>query len=246
MNNFGRQAVRRMRRSESSLAFLFKTACRVGFLRSAAIRAICRIEGGQMWSKTFRQLMRRHCGVQIGDYSYGPSLWPGRLPRGTRVGNYCSLADGVAVFRRNHPTDRVSQHPFFFNRAAGLLERDEILDVTDNALVIGHDVWIGHGVTVTPGCKTIGDGAVVAAGAVLSSDVPPLAVVGGVPAHIIRWRFPSDLREVWLASQWWLQSVESFSPRLDKFIEPFSHESRFEATHLEPVAPRKHAAPRNS
>ena len=84
-------------------------------IRSLTIRAICRIEGGQMWSLTYRELMQTHYGVEIGMHSYGPCLVPGYLPIGTRVGNYCSLAAGLQVFRRNHPVDRLTQHPFFFN-----------------------------------------------------------------------------------------------------------------------------------
>jgi virginiamycin A acetyltransferase len=227
-DEFRRRARVKTRRAKSRLAVIFSVACSVRLLRVPAVRVICMIEGGQMWSRTFRELMAEHCGVEIGDYSYGPCLWPGGLPHGTRVGNYCSLADEITVFRRNHPTERRSQHPFFFNRALGLLSHDSIPGEADNPLVIGHDVWIGHGVTVTPGCKRIGDGAIVAAKALLSSDVPPLAVVGGVPARVIRWRFAPSVQRAWLQSRWWLESIESLAPRVDSFLAPLETETSLE------------------
>ena len=85
---------------------------------------ICRIEGGQMWSGTFRELMRRHYGVEIGHYSYG--IMPEKFPNGTRIENFCSIASGVRAFRRNHPAKFVSLHPFFFNSILGLIDHDAI------------------------------------------------------------------------------------------------------------------------
>ena len=175
-----------------------------------------------MWSTTYRSLMLEHLGVEIGLHSYGPCLWPGNLPPGTRVGNYCSLAAGVEVLRRNHPTDRLSQHPFFFNSALGLLAKDTIPAEADNPLSIGHDVWLGLGVVVAPGCTTIGDGATVAAGAVVCRDVPPLAIVGGVPAKFIRWRLPQEVHAAWFESRWWLKSADELPGPIDSFLRPFA------------------------
>lgn len=175
-----------------------------------------------MWSQTFRELARLHHGVEIGIHSYGPCLLAGELPAGTRIGNYCSLAGGITVLRRNHPIDRICQHPLFFNATCGLLDRDTIPGVEENPLTIGHDVWIGQNVIVAPGCRNIGDGAVVAAGAVVTVDVPPLAIVGGVPAKLIRWRFTEDLRANWLESHWWLKPLSELGSNLQAFTQAFS------------------------
>ena len=172
-----------------------------------------------MWSVTFRELLKEYYKVDVGIHSYGPCLWPGRLPPGTRVGNYCSLAGGLIALRRNHTVDRISQHPFFYNSELGLVERGLISEIIDNPLTIGHDVWIGMNVLIMPGCKSIGDGAIIAAGSVVTSDVPPFAVVGGVPAKLIRWRFPATLQELIARSQWWLRPVWELAEDFPVFQE---------------------------
>jgi acetyltransferase-like isoleucine patch superfamily enzyme len=229
---FRRRALAGLARARSPLAPLFRELARLGRVRRLAIRAICRLEGGQMWSVTYRELMRKYYRVGIGMHSYGPCLLPGQVPAGTRVGNYCSLAAGIQVFRRNHPVDRISQHPFFFNAAVGLLEHDTIPGVEENPLTIGHDVWIGQNVLIAPGCRSIGDSAVVASGAVVTADVPAFAIVGGVPAKLIRWRLSEDLRAAWVRSGWWLKPVSELAKPLDAFVGPFScdHPFRFHSS----------------
>ena len=222
---FHDRAVNKIVKARSPLAHLFRAASRFGRIRSLAIRAVCQLEGGQMWSETYRELMKVHYDVEIGNYSYGPCLQPGNLPAGTRVGNYCSLADGIKVLRRNHPVDRISQHPFFFNATIGLFDSDTISSVADNPLTIGHDVWIGLGVTIAPGCMNIGNSAVIAAGAIVTKDVPPFAIVGGIPAKMIRWRISEELQFEWERSKWWLKPVNELSGQLDAFIKPFHIDS---------------------
>jgi len=85
-----------------------------------------RLEGGNQLSPAWRAIAERYYGLRIGAYTYGPGLQPGDLPRGRTVGRYCSIARGLVILRRNHPTDLVSQHPFFFNADAALLERDVV------------------------------------------------------------------------------------------------------------------------
>ena len=224
---FKARALQRTHRSRSPLAgpvAKFCSLCGQGPLRSRSIRLLCQMEGGQMWSQSFRELLDRHYGVSVGLHSYGSCLWPGRLPAGTRVGNYCSLADGIVALRRNHTIDWVSQHPFFYNSTVGLVDQDLIPELSDNPLVIGHDVWIGFNTLITPGCKHIGDGAVIAAGSVVTADVPAFSIVGGVPAKPIRWRFPEPVREALARSKWWLKPVWELADQLDSFIATASPE----------------------
>ena len=218
---FRDRALAKTGRSQSKLAFLFTALARCSALRSYAILAVCRLEGGQMWSKTYRRLMKKYYDVEIGAYSYGSSLFPGRLPPGTTIGNYCSVADGFLVFRRNHPVDRISQHPFFYSAQEGLLDSDSVPPSCENPLHIGHDVWVGQNVLVTAGCKHIGDGAVVAAGAVVTTDVESLTVVGGVPAKFLRLRFPKQLHPAWRQSQWWMKQVHVVADDVNDYLSPY-------------------------
>lgn len=185
-------------------------------MRVAAMRAVARAEDGEVCSPTLRALLEEHCGVHVGMYSYGVCLTPDGLPPGTWVGNYCSLAAGLAILRRNHPFDRLSQHPIFFNRESGLVPEDMIPPVTANPLHIGHDVWIGQNVIITPACKNIGDSSVIAAGAVVTADVPAFGMVGGVPAKLIRYRLPEELQRLVAETEWWLKPL----PELKQFL-PF-------------------------
>lgn len=160
-----------------------------------------------MQSLTWRDILRRHHGVEVGRYSYGDILRPGCLPPGTRVGAYCSVGAGLIVRRRDHPVDRPILHPFFYNKALGLLEKDTIPAVEANPLSVGHDVWIGDRVTILGGCRSIGNGAVVAAGAVVTRDVAPYTVVAGVPARSLRPRFDAGRIAEIEASRWWEHDI---------------------------------------
>ena len=227
-NSLVERAVGYARKRQSPLSLLFAIFCACSglrLLRSRAIRLICKLEGGQMWSQSFRNLLMKHYRVEVGIHSYGTCLWPGHLPAETRVGNYCSLADGLYALRRNHSVDRISQHPFFYNAMLGLVEPGLVHELADNPLTIGHDVWIGLNVIITPSCRTIGNSAIVAAGSVVTTDVPPFAIVGGVPAKLIRWRFPEPIREALTRSQWWLKPVWELTEYFNLFMEPASTET---------------------
>jgi virginiamycin A acetyltransferase len=181
-----------------------------------ALELALRLEGGAFRSATARELVARH-GVEVGPYSYGACLRLGGLPSGVTVGRYVSMATQVGVFRRNHPTERLSMHPAFYNPAVGLLDDD---DLPSAPLVIGHDAWVAHQAVVLPGCTRIGIGAVVGAGAVVTDDVPDFAIVTGNPARVRRLRFPDDVCAAVLDSRWWELPVERLLARLPAMREP--------------------------
>jgi virginiamycin A acetyltransferase len=180
-----------------------------------------RLEGGAVWSQTARNWMWRYHGVSIGAYSYGELFDPALTPPGVVIGRYCSLAPGVRFHPQNHPLDRLTTHPFFYDRRLGLLDHDHL----DPALItVGSDVWMGRNVMVTPGCKTIGHGAIVGTGAVVTRDVPPYAVVGGNPAKIIKYRFDEPMIAELLASQWWQRDIRSLAQSLPHLLKRLDHE----------------------
>jgi acetyltransferase-like isoleucine patch superfamily enzyme len=162
--------------------------------------------------------MLRHFGVEIGAYSYGSCFDPQYFLPPVKVGRYVSIADRVCIFRRNHPIDTLSTHPFFFNVNLGLVAKDGVASTT---LEIGHDAWIGGNAVITPGCRRIGIGSVVGAGAVVTKEVPDFAVVGGVPARILKMRFSSSACERILRSEWWNRPLDECLRHLREMTTPF-------------------------
>lgn len=192
---------------QSSLAPLIRLFYKCRRLRGLSLKLCEHLEGGGLFSQTLRQILRDEHDVEVGRYTYGPVLVPGVLPRGSSVGNYCSIGPELSVYRRDHPAERVVMHPLFYNHVFGLVEQDTIPLNQDNPLEIGNDTWIGGRVTILRGCRKIGNGAVVAAGSIVSKDVAPYSIVGGVPAKLIRMRFPPELITRIEESQWWLHNL---------------------------------------
>jgi acetyltransferase-like isoleucine patch superfamily enzyme len=128
--------------------------------------------------------------------------------RGT-IGAFCAIGARTAINPFNHPTDWLSIHEFQYHPRAydwvdeykGLERLTRTPDMFQR-VTIGNDVWTGHNVNVLPGV-TVGDGAIIAAGAVVTKDVPPYAIVAGVPAVIKRFRFPQATIERLLGLKWW-------------------------------------------
>jgi len=187
-------------------------------LRPALRRFVNRLDGGEMFSPTLRRIFAKYYSVSIGQYSYGSCFAPGVLPPGTTVGNYSSFAEGLVVLRRNHPLNWLSQHPLFFNASCGLLREDAIPGIKSNPLRVGHDVWIGSRVLILPKCTEIASGAVVGAGAVVTRNVPPFAVVAGNPARVLAMRFPANVIEGIQEVRWWEHSLSVVGSHASHFM----------------------------
>lgn len=127
------------------------------------------------------------------------------------IGRYCCIGQNVITVYGNHPTKEwVSIHPAFFSTAkqSGFTYVDKELYAENQPKIeIGNDVWIGTGAMILGGIK-IGDGAVIAAGAVVTKDVEPYTIVGGVPAKPIRKRFDDEDIEFLLEFKWWDKPTE--------------------------------------
>lgn len=144
--------------------------------------------------------------------------------KNTVIGRYTCIANDVMTVAGNHPTSFVSIHPAFYSLAQkpSYVKQSKFEDFKylnsekKISIEIGNDVWIGSRATILEGVN-IGDGAIVAAGAVVTKDIPPYAIVGGVPAKIIRYRFDEETIQKLLKMKWWKKGQEWLQNHADDF-----------------------------
>lgn len=169
----------------------------------------------------------RHC--RFGAFSYVNGRGSSSFYR-VETGRYFQCAESAIIGPPDHPHDWFTTHPFGFTRPEefpNLYEDEDFARLAPDGsedyrytanvpLVtsIGHEVWIGAGVIVRRGVR-IGDGAIVGAGSVVNRDVPPYAIVAGVPATVKRMRFEDALIERLLALQWWEYDLAPHKHRMD-------------------------------
>ena len=154
----------------------------------------------------------------IGDHTY----FAGAMGYGTycmqdchiegNIGRFCSIAAEVKVARGTHPTTSpyATTSPMFFStrkQTATTFTPIDRFDELKEPIIIGNDCWIGQRALIVGGI-TIGDGAVVMAGAVVTKDVPPYAIVGGVPAKVVKYRYDDETIAFLLKTRWWDKPIE--------------------------------------
>ncbi|WP_432472307.1 CatB-related O-acetyltransferase [Amphritea sp. HPY] len=200
--------------------------CKYSLIRRCLIKCLVRNAVSEMYSVLYRAVYKEYFEIDIGMYSYG-LISMKTLPRGLVVGRYVSIADGVKIFRRNHPVDTLTQHPFFYNSQLGYVKKDTIANDCDNPLVIGSDVWIGANVIILPSCRSIGDGAVIGAGSVVTKDVQPFSINVGNPCEKIKMRFDEEIVDKLTESKWWGLNVDEVvgSQRTHFIFKNNSHDS---------------------
>jgi acetyltransferase-like isoleucine patch superfamily enzyme len=145
---------------------------------------------------------------QIGDFSY---VGEHSLIQNVKIGKFTCIGPSVKIGLGNHPVrDFISIHPIFYSpigQAADVTFADKQYFPEYMASEIGNDVWIGANVVI-PGGISIGNGAVIASGAIVTKHVPPYAIVGGVPATVIRYRFPDESIKALQQWQWWNKDAQ--------------------------------------
>ncbi len=198
--------------------FLFLSKIKSLFLRSIAFSA--RVEYSIVSPKA---KVWGHCKVfhsSIRDYSY-----IGRHSRliHAQVGKFCSIAGDCAIGMGTHSLNNISTSPIFTAKrnAIGTSWTKENTFEEYKNVVIENDVWIGQRVMIMGGVH-VGNGAVVGAGALVTKDVPPYAIVGGVPAKIIRYRFSAEEIQQLEQSKWWTLDDIVLIQNISLFQQPLN------------------------
>lgn len=149
-------------------------------------------------------LLPRPGACQVGKWSYcGPDL---RIdnPK-TIIGSFCSIGQRVVIGHGEHPLCFISSSPYLYLDSLGWKSASTPVHNEywiPDPIVIGNDVWIGEGAFIKNGVR-IGDGAVIGAHSCVTKDIPPYAVAVGVPAKVVRYRFPDSVIKRLLMTKWW-------------------------------------------
>ena len=152
----------------------------------------------------FNNVLMDNC--LVGDHSY---IQKKSTVFNAEIGKFCSIASNVSIGPGMHKTDGISTHPVFFLNNTPLVKKYSDIDLfeTSRRTIIGHDVWIGEKALIMDGVE-IGTGAIIAAGSVVTKNVEPYAIVGGVPAKLLKYRFKENEIVFLLNSEWWNRSEE--------------------------------------
>ena len=165
--------------------------------------------------RMLRKKLNKEVSCQLGEYSYSGAKF---ISPNTKIGKYCSIAIGSMIGLDYHPCDFVSTSPVTYKNVQNMEKFKKVN--------IGNDVWIGANAIVLPNGGNIGNGAIIGAGSVVTHDVPPYAIVAGVPAKIIRYRFNESQIEKLEKIQWWdfpkeiieelpFENIQDFLKKLD-------------------------------
>lgn len=151
---------------------------------------------------------------EIGDYSY---ISNNSIVHNTTIGKFCSIGPNAVIGFGDHPTHLLSTSPVFYTTDCSFdIKPEKNLYLGNQKVHIGNDVWIGSNVFVKNGL-TIGDGAIIGAGAVILKDIPPYAIVVGVPGIVKSYRFSEDVVNRLLVIKWWDLSTKKIQENFELF-----------------------------
>jgi len=188
-----------------SLKYWFEYLKRIKYLKqfkknNLQLAAGCRIINSRLGRDNYLGSNVALINSTLGDHSYVNS---NSTIRNAVIGKFCSIGPNVQIVLGTHPVDLVSTHPAFYsdNKPFATFSEGMYFEEYKSA-EIGNDVWIGEGALIPGGVK-IGNGAVVTARAVVTKDVEPYSIVGGIPARHIRYRFDEHVIREIQSSCWW-------------------------------------------
>lgn len=201
--------------------FILLLLTKIKSIFSSSIAFSSRVEFSSISGKS---KIWRNCKVfysTMGDYSY---IGPHSRVIYTHIGRFCSIAGDSAIGMGTHLLNHISSSSLFTTKknGTGISWCDKATFEEFKEIHIGNDVWIGNRVMVMGGVK-IGNGAVVGAGALVTKDIPPYAIVGGVPAQIIRFRFPEHVISALEKSEWWNLDADILKSNISLFQHPLDH-----------------------
>lgn len=131
------------------------------------------------------------------------------------IGSFCSISFDVKIGLRNHNINTISSSQYFYKKYKGWVIEDNFSQ--ENSVIIENDVLISANVVILDGVK-IGTGAVIGAGALVNKNIPPYAIVAGVPAKIIRYRFDKETIKLLIESKWWINDKKVLK-KLSKYFD---------------------------
>ncbi len=149
-----------------------------------------------------------HEMTQMGNYNY---FGPYTMSLHSRIGSYCTFGPGTKLGQGQHNTDYFTAYP-------AITTRNLRYDIAQKETVIENDVWTGANAVIMAGV-TVGTGAVIGANAVVTHDIPPYCVAVGVPARVIRTRFPEQTVKTLLESRWWEQELAAAADKVAELWE---------------------------
>ncbi len=194
-------------------------------LDKEAVNPITLPNGQVMYGTVYLRNFIAHPRITVGDYSYAsrfdmPEDWAAALApylfalskEKLVIGRFCQFAHGTTFITSsaNHPMGGFSTYPFKVFKPETMLG---YIDLPFKDTVIGNDVWTGHGTTIMPGV-TIGDGAIVATGSVVTKDVPAFGIVAGNPARVVKMRFADEVIAELLRIRWWDWDIDKIEANL--------------------------------
>lgn len=179
---------------------------------------------------TFGKSVRIYSEAQLSSAKVGDCSYVGGRTQvqHSEIGKFCSIGPNVQIGLGIHPTNHISTYPGFFSTiASGSMPFVENTALEEHRQIhIGNDVWIGNMAIVLDGVR-VGHGAIIGAGAVVTKDVPPYAVVGGVPARLLYMRFDKDMIQFLLEFAWWDKSEDFLRSHAALFQSPAAFKEKF-------------------